>query len=118
MFGNYGKLSDEARNYLDFTLKEFQCLNKIKGAKNMITYKEGLEIIQMIKERYLLSFKASISLITITKEYCVYKIHAVVENKNIVLQFVVKQGVKPNLKLIANTLANDIMENYRAIVGD
>lgn len=114
MFGNYGKLSDEARNYLDFTLKEFQCLNKIKGAKNMITYKEGLEIIQMIKERYLLSFKASISLITITKEYCVYKIHAVVENKNIVLQFVVKQGVKPNLKLIAN----DIMENYSEIVGD
>lgn len=84
----------------------------------MITYKEGLEIIQLIKERYLLSFKASISLITITKEYCVYKIHAVVENKNIVLQFVVKQGVKPNLKLIANTLANDIIENYRAIVGD
>ena len=84
----------------------------------MITYKEGLEIIQLIKERYLLSFKASISLITITKEYCVYKIHAVVENKNIVLQFVVKQGVKPNLKQIANTLANDIMKNYRAIVGD
>lgn len=80
----------------------------------MITYKEGLEIIQMIKERYLLSFKASISLITITKEYCVYKIHAVVESENIVLQFVVKQGVKPNLKLIAN----DIMENYSEIVGD
>lgn len=80
----------------------------------MITYKEGLEIIQLIKERYLLSFKASISLITITKEYCVYKIHAVVENKNIVL----KQGAKPNLKLIANTLANNIMENYSVIVGD
>lgn len=86
----------------------------------MITYKEGLEIIQMIKDKYLLSFKASISLITITKEYCVYKIHAVVENKNIVLQFVVRQGKKkkPNLKEIANTLANDIMENYREIVGD
>ena len=84
----------------------------------MITYKEGLEIIQMIKERYLLSFKASISLITITKEYCVYKIRAIVENKNIVLQFVVKQGAKPNLKLIANTLANDIIENYSEIVGD
>ena len=84
----------------------------------MITYKEGLKIIQMIKERYLLSFKASISLITITKEYCVYKIHAVVENENIVLQFVVKQGAKPNLKLIANTLANDIMENYSEIVGE
>lgn len=81
MFGNYGKLSNEARNYLDYTLKEFQCLNKVKGAKNMITYKEGLEIIQMIKDKYLLSFKASISLITITKEYCIYKIHAVVENK-------------------------------------
>lgn len=118
MFGNYGKLSDEARNYLDYTLKEFQCLNKLKGAKNMITYKEGLEIIQMIKDKYLLSFKASISLITITKEYCVYKIHAVVENKNIVIQFAVRQGIKPNLKAIANTLANDIMENYHEIIGD
>ena len=38
----------------------------------MITYKEGLEIIQMIKERYLLSFKASISLIAINKICCIY----------------------------------------------
>lgn len=118
MFGNYGKLSNEARNYLDYALKEFQCLNKIKGAKNMITYKEGLEIIQMIKDRYLLSFNASISLITITKEYCVYKIHAVVENKNIVSQFIVRQGKKPNLKAIANTIDDEIIGKYYKIVGD
>lgn len=84
----------------------------------MITYKEGLEIIQMIKERYLLSFKASISLIAINKICCIYRIHAEVENEHIVVHFVEKQGVKPNLKLIANTLANDIMENYSEIVGE
>ena len=33
MFGNYGKLSNEAINYLDYIMTEFHCLNKIKGAK-------------------------------------------------------------------------------------
>lgn len=48
----------------------------------------------------------------------IYRIHAEVENKHIVVHFVEKQGKKPNLKAIANTLANDIMENYNEIVGD